>query len=206
MPNTLELETWKLIFDQSPIGIAIVNSYGEMIKCNDAFANILGYTKDEFVRKTFQEITHPADLKADMDQFQKIKEGKIDYYEMQQRYLSKSGRIIWTTLTVHGLIYNNEQHYVSHIRPVVNGELFKVQTTESGEKTIRPIIKLNEFFKDNWKWLSTIIVGAIAWSFNTYHEIQEYKTKINKNQETIERLLLENQKTIIQEIKEETKN
>src|SRR5262249_31927024 len=50
--------------------------------------------------KSFQDITHPDDLAADLAQVEQMHDGKINSYEMDKRYLRKDGTIVWVRLTV----------------------------------------------------------------------------------------------------------
>lgn len=82
------------IFDQAPIGIAIVNNksfvsqseYGHMA-INPMFERILGWESDELSKLNWTEITHPDDLQADLDKFEQFKTGKINDYSMEKRFL-----------------------------------------------------------------------------------------------------------------------
>src|SRR5262249_45579002 len=61
---------------------------------------ILGYTADELVTKSFHDLTYPDDLAADLVQVELMREGKIDNYNIEKRYLRKDGAIIWAKKTV----------------------------------------------------------------------------------------------------------
>jgi PAS domain S-box-containing protein len=47
-----------------------------------------------------QDITHPDDLAADLARVERIRDGTIDNYGMDKRYLRKDGAIVWGRLTV----------------------------------------------------------------------------------------------------------
>jgi PAS domain S-box-containing protein len=48
-------------FEQSAVAQAMTSLDGRLLRVNDAFANLLGYSPNELVGKQFQEITHPDD-------------------------------------------------------------------------------------------------------------------------------------------------
>ncbi len=56
-------------FECAPIGMALVAPGGRWLKVNRALCDLVGYTSDEMLIKTFQDITHPDDLGADLDSF-----------------------------------------------------------------------------------------------------------------------------------------
>lgn len=47
---------------------------------------------------TWPELTHPEDLAADVEQFNRILTGEIDRYMLEKRFIRKNGEIIWTSL------------------------------------------------------------------------------------------------------------
>ena len=55
-------QLFQLIFENAAVGIAQVGKDGRFLALNDKVAEITGYTKEELLQKTFQEITHPSDL------------------------------------------------------------------------------------------------------------------------------------------------
>jgi two-component system sensor histidine kinase/response regulator len=102
-------KTLKSAFDRAAIGMALVSLEGRWLKVNDALSELLGYTSEEFQGKTFQELTHPDDLEADLEKMKDLVEGKISGYRMKKRYFHKQGNMVWGELSVslvkdeHGL-------------------------------------------------------------------------------------------------------
>ncbi len=87
-------------FENAAVGIAHVAPDGRWLRVNKALCRIVGYPAEELVTKSFQDITHPDDLAADLAQVEQIRDGKINSYEMDKRYLRKDGAIVWVRLTV----------------------------------------------------------------------------------------------------------
>jgi serine phosphatase RsbU (regulator of sigma subunit) len=52
------------------------------------------------LQTTFQEITHPDDLKEDLAQVNHLLADELQTYTMEKRYLRKDGSIVWVNLTV----------------------------------------------------------------------------------------------------------
>ena len=88
------------IFNNPIIGIALVNHDGGMIKVNSAFSDLLGYTNDEVTGLNFLKITHPEDVASDWEHFEKLKNGEINQYRLDKRYITKNGKEIWAELSV----------------------------------------------------------------------------------------------------------
>jgi PAS domain S-box-containing protein len=91
-------------FKQAAVGIAHVDLDGRFLKLNDKFCQIVGYSQEEMLSRTFQEITHPDDLEMDLHQVNRLLQGEISSYNMEKRYFRKNRTTIWVNLTV-SLIY-----------------------------------------------------------------------------------------------------
>jgi PAS domain S-box-containing protein len=87
-------------FENAAVGIAHVTPEGRWLRVNKALCRIVGYPAEELVTKSFQDITHPDDLAVDLAQIEQMRDGKINSYEMDKRYLRKDGAIVWVRLTV----------------------------------------------------------------------------------------------------------
>gem|GEM_PF-1316000 len=96
--NEAQLEA---LFEQAAVGIAKVNTQsGRFERINERYAIITGYTIEELTKRDFVSITHPDDVDEDLENMQKLKEGRIREFRMQKRYIHKKGRIIWVELNV----------------------------------------------------------------------------------------------------------
>ena len=93
-------ELFESAFNNAPIGMAIVSRTGAWLKVNPALSEILGYSSEELLTKTFQEITHPDDLKKDLAHVNDLLAKKYDSYSMDKRYIHKNKQIIWARLSV----------------------------------------------------------------------------------------------------------
>jgi PAS domain S-box-containing protein len=60
---------------------------------------MLGYAREELIELTFQDITHPEDLDADLAQAQRLFAGEIRSYSLEKRYRRKDGSVVWGMLT-----------------------------------------------------------------------------------------------------------
>ena len=80
--------------------MAHVAPEGRWLLVNDCLCALLGYSREELLQKTFQEITHPDDLEKDIWVSEQLLTGQIQTYSMEKRYLHQSGTIVWVNLTV----------------------------------------------------------------------------------------------------------
>lgn len=120
------MELNSLAFKISPIGMAFVKADGLFYRVNNALCKLLEYSEEELTKKTFQEITHPQDLEEDLRFVNDCLSGKIEYYSMDKRYITKSGKIAWAKLTV-SIIKDNEGkflYFLSQIQDITNDKIF----------------------------------------------------------------------------------
>jgi PAS domain S-box-containing protein len=93
-------ERFRSAFDNAPIGMALVALDGRWLKVNRALCEITGFSETALLTRTFQSITHPDDLDADLEFRRQVLAGEISQYQMDKRYHHVSGRIIWASLSV----------------------------------------------------------------------------------------------------------
>lgn len=91
---------YRSMFELASVGIALVAENGAWVSVNETLCKIVGYEADELTRLTFQDITHPDDLNADLSLLQQLIDDEIDHYHMEKRYLRKDGYAIWIELGV----------------------------------------------------------------------------------------------------------
>ena len=93
-------ERFRGAFEVAPIGMALVTPDGRFLQVNPSQCEILGYSEDELLRKTFQELTHPDDLAADLALLDQLLAGEIASYQSEKRFVRRDDRIIWAQLAV----------------------------------------------------------------------------------------------------------
>ncbi|HEU0189020.1 MAG TPA: PAS domain S-box protein, partial [Gallionella sp.] len=87
-------------FDLAAVGIARVAPDGHWLDVNNKLCDIVGYTREELLALTFQDITHPDDLDTDLGYVRQMLNKEITTYSLEKRYLRKSGEIVWINLSV----------------------------------------------------------------------------------------------------------
>lgn len=92
-------QLFRAIFEQAAAGIGLVKITGQWLQINQKLCDILGYTREELIEKTYQEITHPEEAEADTECIQQLLGGK-QTLSREKRFICKDGTIIWTNLTV----------------------------------------------------------------------------------------------------------
>ena len=93
-------QRFKKIFQEGPIGMAIVGTDLRFIDINEALCTMLGYSYDELLKISIETLTHPEDYKKDYQLVVQLLNGEIPSYNLEKRYIKKDGTIIWGRLTV----------------------------------------------------------------------------------------------------------
>lgn len=96
----LSEQRFSIAFEHAAIGMALVGADGRWLKVNRAVCGLLGYSSDELLTKTLQDVTHPDDLEADLEYVRQMLGGEINTYQMEKRYLHKDGHLVWALLSV----------------------------------------------------------------------------------------------------------
>lgn len=95
-------------FELPHIGITIISPEKGWIEANEGITSMLGYSMEELSRRTWADMTHPDDLAADEEQFNKVIADQQDTYFIEKRFICKNGEIIWTSFSA-SCVRNNDR-------------------------------------------------------------------------------------------------
>ncbi len=96
-------EQYRAVFDNASVGINIVDFDGKMVATNRAFQEMLGYTGEELKGKSVFDITALEDNQTSKDSFNNLKEGIVNSYRLEKRYIRKDGGIIWIDISISAI-------------------------------------------------------------------------------------------------------
>lgn len=82
------------------IGMCLVTPEGRFEEVNDALCRYFGYDAETLMQMTWQELTAPEDLNADLSLVNDILDGRIDSYRLIKQYIHADGHRIWGDLAV----------------------------------------------------------------------------------------------------------
>lgn len=92
-------QRFRAVFEHAAVGIARVDLDGRILEVNQRYADIVGRNVEDLQHCTFQDITFPEDLPADVTQVKRLLAGEVDTYTLEKRYLRKDRSPVWVTLT-----------------------------------------------------------------------------------------------------------
>jgi PAS domain S-box-containing protein len=93
-------ERFVATFELAPVGIAHVAPDGRWLRVNGRLCTILGYEGEELLDLRFQDLTHPEDLAADLDQALRTVAGEQSSYRIEKRYVRKDGTSVWADVRI----------------------------------------------------------------------------------------------------------
>ena len=107
-------------FVAAPIGMALVGLDGSWLRVNRALCDLTGYSEADLLQMTFQEITHPDDLDADLAHVEQLLSGEIDRYSMEKRYLTSASDPVWINLSASVIRDARREplHFVAQIEDI----------------------------------------------------------------------------------------
>ncbi len=83
------------------VGMAIISpETRRFVRFNDQTCTLTGYSRDELLEKSWQEVTHPDDLAQATAEIVKIYRGECDAVSFEQRLIRKDGTVIFVVADV----------------------------------------------------------------------------------------------------------
>ncbi|TCV96336.1 PAS domain S-box-containing protein/diguanylate cyclase (GGDEF)-like protein [Luteibacter rhizovicinus] len=131
-------------FRYAAIGMALVYPDGRWLQVNDAICSMLGYSEDDLLSSTFQDITHPDDLAADLALVDRLLDGELMSYHMEKRYLHRDGHVVHALLSVSLVRDETNQplYFVSQLQDITERKAFEdalFRERELAEVTLKSI-------------------------------------------------------------------
>ena len=125
-------------FDVSPAGIVLVGLDTRFIRCNLSFSQSLGYEPEELVGKLIEEVTLPEDRQIGKPEMVALVKGEIAKAQVQKRYISKDGQVIWGEVTISLIRDSNGQvqYYLALIQNITERKQIEEKLLEEAARRI----------------------------------------------------------------------
>lgn len=159
---------FRVLFEQAAVGVAQIQSdTGKFMRINQKYCDIVGYSQHEMRQLDFQTITHPDDLRDDLDRMAALKAGTIREYSVEKRYCRKDGSLVWVDLTVSPMWQPGEQPH-AHIAVVQDITARKLAEAEIQQLNT----ELEQRVADRTAQLEAVNRELEAFSYSVSHDLR----------------------------------
>jgi two-component system, cell cycle sensor histidine kinase and response regulator CckA len=152
-------ERFRVTFEQAAVGIAHVAPNGQLLRVNQKYCDIVGYSPEELLERRFQDITYPDDLPANTAYVDGMLAGEIELHSIEKRYVRKDGTLIWVNLT-NALVYHpsgEPKYFISVVQDITERKHLEGQFLQA--QKMEAIGRLAGGIAHDFNNLLTVIIG-----------------------------------------------
>jgi len=133
-------ELFRTSFESATTGVCLVAKDGKFFNVNRTLCEMIGYTKEELLHLTFNDITHEQDKEIGRSFLDNALAGGSKTMQTEKRYLHKDGHVVWAYLSTAVIDPPQENgcyliSYVQDITQRKQAEEALASTTELLERT-----------------------------------------------------------------------
>jgi PAS domain S-box-containing protein len=161
-------ERFRRVFEEGPLGLALVGKDHRFLNVNSAFSRLVGYSASELSYMSFEDITHPDDRQTDAALADQLFGGEVPFYQMSKRFVTKNGEAIWANLTrsVVSDQNGNPLYALSMIEDITQRKRMD-ETLRDSEERFRvalknsPVVVFNHDRELRYTWINSPV---LAWA------------------------------------------
>lgn len=162
MPFTASSEKgeqlFRYLFEEASLGIAVEDLNGTLLLANPALCTMLGFSNKEMVGMNCSQFTDPGDEQEDWALFQKLRDGLIDRYSLEKRYVRKDGTRIWGRLNVSLLKDSAESPLVFALVEEITHRKMADQAQREREELLRMAFRSGKMYAYQWDVATDTVV------------------------------------------------
>ena len=152
-------EHFRALFEQTAVGIALLDLGGRYIQVNDRFCDITGYSREELLRMTVSDI-RCEEIAKELDPHNKLLSGEIPRFTTEKRYARKDGSTAWILRTLslarNGLLA--PQYFIAVIDDITDRKQME-QELKDGTQRLEAAIAASgtatfrwDLLTNEWRW------------------------------------------------------
>ena len=139
-------QNFRQIFEEAPIGMAVVGLNERFLQANTAFCKMVGYAPAELTSRTPLDITYPDDIPLSKQLAQAMLNGTVQN-AVEKRFVRKNGDVIWVTRT--GCVIRDEtgapRHFLIMVEDITERKNSAVALQKAKEEAERANNAKSEF-------------------------------------------------------------
>ncbi len=140
-------ERFRQAFDYAGIGMVIAALDGRFLRVNPGMCEIVGYSMEELMGRTFQSITHPDDLAEDLGLKERLLRGELRYFQFEKRYVHRAGHAVWIRLTASLVrtVNGAPAHFIGQIEDITTRKQLERNLAEARDAAVQASRLKSEF-------------------------------------------------------------
>ena len=113
-------ERFQAVFEESPIGLAILASDFRFLRVNRALASMLGYVPEELIRLSVADVSRPEDAQANAERARQLVSGEKVGHDVETWFVTKAGepRRGHVTSAVMGGRFGADSHVICTVEDI----------------------------------------------------------------------------------------
>ncbi|MCC5920652.1 MAG: PAS domain S-box protein [Cyclobacteriaceae bacterium] len=178
------------IINQMSVGVMLYTLDFDIIRANDRFYEMLGYSEEEYRQMLTWESTHEADREKSRAMAMSLIKGEIDRYQIEKRYITKSGEPLWVLLNV-AMIKNDEgegTHLISVIQDISAQKLMEKELLYRTKELDTFVYRASHDLKGPIASI-TGIQQVMGMEFKENEAVMNYLNHQQKNAEKLNKIL-----------------
>ncbi len=148
-PVGMDENSFQELFEAAPIGMVVLALDERFIRVNARFCQMVGYSTDELVHRTAEELTFAEDVEEGRRLAKELLAGKVRYTG-EKRYLHKNGDLLWVSRTA-SLVRDdagNPLHFLLMVEDISERKRTE-QALQESRRELEAALHANQLMMDN---------------------------------------------------------
>lgn len=149
VPAEASAKNYRELFEDAPIGMAVVALDEQFLQVNASFCQMVGYSAEELLTRTAEDITLHEDVEIGRQLAKSLLEG-TPRYTGDKRYVHKSGRVLWVSRTARLMrdAAGQPQHFLLMVEDISERKQNERALQES-RREFEAALHANQLIMDN---------------------------------------------------------
>jgi len=139
-----DIERFNGFFSSLSAGMALFDLDQRPVMLNNSLCDFLGYSMQELMQMRIKDMVHPEEIEIVENTYYKLKEGIINSYECERRYVRKDGFVVWGRVSGH-LIFDHvaNKRFVAIVLTDITEKINYIHRIERIQRVLRTLAFVN---------------------------------------------------------------